>query len=61
MSKVSSIGNARSAKNKKTVNTPVSGGFTPCSQDMTICGDCEGNRKGMKCPRLREWLAQRRG
>jgi hypothetical protein len=34
-------------------------GFTPCSQDMTICGDCEGNRARKKCPRLREWLSKR--
>lgn len=33
-------------------------GFTPCSPDMTICGDCADNRAKQKCPRLREWLAR---
>ena len=59
MSKVTSIEKARSAKNKKTENTHRSEGFTPCSQDMTICGDCDGNRVTNKCPRLKEWLAKR--
>jgi hypothetical protein len=27
---------------------------------MTICGDCQDNRVKNKCPRLKEWLAQRR-
>ncbi len=36
-------------------------GFTPCSQDMTICGDCADNRAKKKCPRLKEWLAKRQG
>jgi hypothetical protein len=28
---------------------------------MTICGDCTDNRAKNKCPRLREWLAKRKG
>jgi hypothetical protein len=59
MSKVTSIEKARSAKTKKAANTYSSEGFAPCSQDMTICGDCEGNRAKKKCPRLKEWLAKR--
>jgi hypothetical protein len=59
MSKVTSIERARSAKTKKASISPEQKGFTPCSQDMTICGDCEGNRAKKKCPRLREWLAKR--
>jgi hypothetical protein len=59
MSKVTSIDKARSAKNKKEENTHRYEGFTPCSQDMTICGDCDGNRAKNKCPRLKEWLAKR--
>lgn len=59
MSKVTSIQKARDAKQKKSSSAPSHDGFTPCSQDMTICGDCEGNRKVMKCPRLKEWLAKR--
>lgn len=39
---------------------PLHEGFEPCSQDMTLCGDCEGNRAMNKCPRLKEWLAKRR-
>jgi hypothetical protein len=58
MSKVSGIGKARSAKSKKAANTPGTDGFTPCSPDMTICGDCEGNRAKNKCPRLKEWKAK---
>ena len=61
MSKVTSIHKVRRAKAKKDSQPIEVEGFTPCSQDMTICGDCEGNRKVMKCPRLREWLAKRRG
>lgn len=61
MSKATSIDKARNAKNKKALNTQNTEGFTPCSQDMTICGDCEGNRAKNKCPRLREWLAKRQG
>ena len=59
MSRVSSIDNARSAKMKKKAAASESEGFTPCSQDMTICGDCEGNRAKNKCPRLKEWLAKK--
>ncbi len=59
MAKVTSIDKARSAKSQKTANAQSSEGFTPCSQDMTICGDCDGNRAKNKCPRLKEWLARR--
>jgi hypothetical protein len=59
MSKVSGIDKARSARTKKATNGNSPEGFTPCSQDMTICGDCEGNRAKNKCPRLREWMAKR--
>jgi len=59
MSKVTSIDKARSAKTKKTADAHASEGFTPCSQDMTICGDCIDNRAKKKCPRLKEWLAKR--
>jgi hypothetical protein len=59
MSKVTRIETAPSAKNKKAEYTHRSEGFTPCSQDMTICGDCDGNRAKNKCPRLREWLAKK--
>ena len=59
MAKITSIRKARDTKKKQSVNAPSHDGFTPCSQDMTICGDCEGNRKSMTCPRLREWLAKR--
>jgi len=59
MSKVTSIEKARSAKNKKVEHAQRPEGFTPCSQDMTICGDCDGNRAKNKCPRLKEWLAKR--
>lgn len=57
MPKVTSIQKAREAKAKKTAVRHD--GFVPCSQDMTICGDCEGNRSKKKCPRLKEWLAKR--
>ena len=60
MSKVTSIRKARDIKKKRSASDPSHDGFNPCSQDMTICGDCEGNRKSMKCPRLREWLTKRR-
>jgi hypothetical protein len=46
---------------RKEVNVHGPDGFTPCSQDMTICGDCESNRAKKKCPRLKEWLAKRHG
>ncbi len=61
MSRVISINRARSAKRKKDSIDDGHEGFTPCSQDMTICGDCEGNRAKKKCPRLKEWLAKREG
>ncbi len=59
MAKVTNIDKARSAKMKQSANRHNADGFTPCSQDMTICGDCEGNRAKNKCPRLKEWLAKR--
>jgi hypothetical protein len=60
MAKVTSIDKARSAKIKKEAITPHNtDGFTPCSPDMTICGDCADNRANKKCPRLKEWLAKR--
>ncbi len=58
MSKVTSIRKARDAKNKSATDSNHQG-FDPCSQDMTICGDCEGNRAKKKCPRLKEWLAKK--
>jgi len=61
MSKVTNIHNAREQKKKQTENEANHPGFTPCSPDMTICGDCEGNRRVKKCPRLKEWLAKRQG
>ena len=61
MSKVTSIDKARNADAKKAADTCSIEGFTVCSQDMTICGDCEGNRAKKKCPRLKEWLAKREG
>jgi hypothetical protein len=61
MSKIISIEKAQCEKTKKTANTHNTEGFAPCSQDMTICGDCEGNRAKKKCPRLKEWLAKREG
>ena len=45
--------------NKKAVVEQHADGFTPCSPDMTICGDCDDNRTKKKCPRLREWLEKR--
>lgn len=60
MPKVTSIQKARDAKNK-SAGVQNHDGFSPCSQDMTICGDCEGNRAKKKCPRLKEWLAKRQG
>jgi hypothetical protein len=61
MSKVTSVDKARNADAKKTADTYIFEDFTVCSQDMTICGDCEGNRAKKKCPRLKEWLAKREG
>jgi hypothetical protein len=59
MSKITSIEKARAAKFKNTTITGSSEGFIPCSQDMTICGDCDDNRAKKKCPRFKEWLAKR--
>jgi hypothetical protein len=59
MAKVTDIDKARSAKTKKEALAPHNDGFTPCSPDMTICGDCTDNRAKKKCPRLKEWLAKR--
>jgi hypothetical protein len=59
MAKVTSIDKARSAKTKKEAKAHGADGFTPCSPDMTICGDCTDNRAKKKCPRLKEWLAKR--
>jgi hypothetical protein len=59
MSIVTSLEKARSAKAKKEANTHKADGFTPCSPDMTICGDCTDNRAKKKCPRLKEWLAKK--
>jgi len=56
MRKVTSIEKARGAETKKAADPNV---FTPCSQDMTICGDCDDNRAQNKCPRLKEWTAKR--
>jgi hypothetical protein len=58
MAKVTSIEKARSAKIKKQLDAHSPAGFTPCSQDMTICGDCADNRAKKKCPRLKEWPAK---
>ncbi len=60
MPKVTSIRSARSATRNKTLMGQGPDVFTPCSQDMTICGDCEGNRAKNACPRLKEWLAKRK-
>jgi hypothetical protein len=57
--KVTNIKKARNARDKTTSVTTDEEGFCPCSQDMTICGDCEGNRANQKCPRLKEWLAKK--
>jgi hypothetical protein len=61
MSKVTSVEKAQRAKNKKVASTYSADVFKPCSQDMTICGDCEGNRTKERCPRLKEWLIKREG
>jgi len=61
MAKVSGIDKVRSANTKKSAAATEREGFTPCSQDMTICGDCADNRAKKKCPRLKEWLAKRQG
>jgi hypothetical protein len=59
MSNITSIEKVRIAKAGRVSSTTGPESFTPCSQDMTICGDCEGNRAKNKCPRLKEWLAKR--
>jgi hypothetical protein len=59
MSKVISIRKTRDIKREKTLTVGDYVDFTPCSQDMTICGDCEDNRAKKKCPRLKEWLAKK--
>lgn len=61
MSNVTSIEKARRSKAARVAGLPRTDGFTPCSPDMTICGDCEDNRAKNKCPRLKEWLAKREG
>ncbi len=43
----------------KASATDSTEGFTPCSRDMTICGDCEDNRAKEKCPRLKERQAKK--
>ena len=59
MRNVTSIEKARSAKVKREADSHRVDGFTPCSPDMTICGDCIDNRTKKKCPRLKEWLAKK--
>ncbi|HTG00553.1 MAG TPA: hypothetical protein VK654_08205 [Nitrospirota bacterium] len=59
MATVTDLRKVRAAKVKKNAAQSDHPGFTPCSQDMTICGDCEGNRSKNKCPRLKEWLAKK--
>jgi hypothetical protein len=59
MAKVTNIDKARDARVPKAADQHRSQGFVPCSQDMTICGDCEGNRANWKCPRLKEWKAKK--
>ena len=57
MAKVTNISKAREKKRARAgISQHV--GFTPCSPDMTICGDCTDNRSKNKCPRLKEWLAK---
>jgi hypothetical protein len=59
MAKVTNIDRARNKKKQaKTEAAPQHVGFVPCSQDMTICGDCADNRENKKCPRMKEWFAQ---
>lgn len=59
MSKVTSIRKARELKKKKSEASSGQEGFIPCSQDMTICGDCTDNRAKKKCPRLKEWAEKK--
>ena len=60
MSKITIMRKAREKNTQKADAAVRHGGFQPCSPDMTICGDCQDNRAKNKCPRLKEWLAQRR-
>jgi len=59
MGKVSFLRTAGELK-KKNITPQQQYGFTPCSPDMTICGDCQDNRSKNKCPRLKEWLVKQR-
>jgi len=59
MAKITNIRTAREAKARKESDRRGEQGFTPCSPDMTICGDCTDNRAKNTCPRLKEWLAKR--
>jgi hypothetical protein len=59
MRNVTSIQKARSAKAERKAASHHVDGFTPCSPDMTICGDCIDNRTKKKCPRLKEWMAKK--
>jgi hypothetical protein len=59
-SKVASIQKAREKKGQRSAPAAHHEGFQPCSPDMTICGDCDGNRAKNACPRLKEWLAKQR-
>ena len=61
MAKVTNISKARERKQQVPAKPTKHEGFQPCSPDMTICGDCTDNRSKRKCPRLKEWLAKRRG
>lgn len=61
MPKVVSIHKVCKRKEERATMPRYRDGFEPCSQNMTICGDCEGNREKMKCPRLREWLSKGEG
>ncbi len=60
MARVANIHQARTGTRKNISINDEQLGFTPCSQDMTICGDCTDNRAKKKCPRLKEWLAKRK-
>ena len=58
MAKIMNMQKAREKKLQQAGRAPRHRGFTPCSPDMTICGDCLDNRAKNKCPRLKEWLAK---
>jgi hypothetical protein len=60
MPKVTNIGKVRAKQQAKAEAVSRHAGFTPCSQDMTICGDCADNRAKRKCPRMQERPGQRR-